>query len=468
MALAHSQVLRRDSRWLIGFGVAAGAVLGAGVALHPATMIVSAGLSVLLLVTVVALIHPEYLTLEIPVVLLFATTVSFRIRTAEQLAENPLDAQGLFRLMCVMLALGLAVFAWLFSERRVIEGKLTTLPVRLYFLYAAVAVAGITMSVLPLLTAYRVVELLTVLIVVAAAYRSRGAEALRKMESMIYWFSVALVGLVWVGFILFPSQAMTPMNSPIPFRLNGVYPWTSANEFGTLGVLLSLWSIAKILTPDSEKPRPSVLYAMTGLGFLSLIFAQYRTGYVALLVGITILLVVRRRKMLATLILAGTASIFVLIPGLFSSTLPYLLRGADVERASRLSGRVIWWKLGIETWKQKPWIGGGLQTASRFEVFAANKLDVSNIHSAWIEALVGTGIIGITLLAAAVLVAWRRAIVDGLRAGGRLAPLMILVILTVRSLTGVGFEQGGKTSLLFMTLALGMRDHLFVRKAQAP
>jgi O-antigen ligase len=434
-------------------GLIAGTFVGLAIALGPMYAMGAAALSMLIALGALALRNPSYLGLEIPVTLLLATTVSFRFRTAEQLASNPLDAQGIFRLACNALAIGLSLNVLLFSDRRAEAGPQTTRPVRFYLVYAVVAAAGIATSVLPLLTGYRVMELITPIAVVAAAYQARRWQGLQKLLSIIYWYLVIVCGSVWMSFLLFPAKALDRVPGPIPYRIHGVFPWVSSNALGTMGVILFFWSLAKALAPEKEGgPRRSIALGIATFGFVCVIAAQYRTGYVALVVVGGLFLVLRRKKLLAASAVALTASAVYFVPAVTDSVLPVLLRGADFEKASSMSGRITWWKLAIPVWQEHPIIGGGLQTATRFEVLAANKHDVSNIHSGWVEALVGTGVVGVALLAASLITALKRATTEALKPGGRLAPILLLALIFVRSLTGGGFEQGGDTALLYLVI----------------
>jgi O-antigen ligase len=207
---------------------------------------------------------------------------------------------------------------------------------------------------------------------------------------------------------------------------------------------------------------------MIAFGFVSLIGAQYRTGYVALAVALALLMVLLKRKAWATLAVAAAIGIATFGGSFIADAQPYLLRGATTEQASRLSGRTTYWALAIPVWRESPIIGGGLQTASRFEVLTqleGGKPD-QHIHRTWIEALVGTGILGVAFLAASLVIVLRRALSHALR-GGRLVPALLLAIIAVRTLTGGSIEQGGDTSLLFLTLAMGLRDFIIVPRPGA-
>jgi O-antigen ligase len=120
---------------------------------------------------------------------------------------------------------------------------------------------------------------------------------------------------------------------------------------------------------------------------------------------------------------------------------------------------VHFWELAIPVWKESPLIGRGLLTASRFEVLEAAGLgQISTIHGTWIEALVGTGIVGTALLAGSVLVTWRRAFAEALRVNGRLLPIVIMTIVSVQSVTGSDFAVFGLSTMLFMAVALSLKD----------
>ena len=70
----------------------------------------------------------------------------------------------------------------------------------------------------------------------------------------------------------------------------------------------------------------------------------------------------------------------------------------------------------------------------------------------------GTGVVGVAFLAASVLVAIARALRAALRAGGMVVPLLLLVTLLVRSITGPTFEVAGSASVMLLALMLLLRD----------
>jgi O-Antigen ligase len=427
----------------------------------PWTFVVAGIIVGLLFVTLVpvaaapAMDRSAYLFVEIPVLALLVSGLVFRLRGTEEIADNPLDAAGLFRVALLGLAAFLAAVGFVNGTRPGIRSR----PFRLYALYAASTFVGIASSAVPLVTLFYTAELLVILFVFVAAVRRAGPEAPSRIEATLYWFHVALMGAVWLSVILVPGQAIIPVDSPLPWQIQGVFPALSANGVGTLGAIVALWSLGRFLSPAAERSSPRISLVIAAAGFITLIAAQYRTGYVAFVVGLVILLALRRRPVLVALLLAAGVGLAVLGQGFAEQAQPLLLRGESTEQASQLSSRLDWWSHAIPVWQESPLFGRGLLTATRFEVLGAiGREETSTIHSTWIEALVGTGVVGIALLAASFLVLFGRAMRFAFAPEGRAVPLVVLTVLAIRSVTGTTFEASGRSVLIFLVFALILDD----------
>jgi O-antigen ligase len=405
------------------------------------------------------------LFVEVPVLLLLASSLVWRVRTTDDIAADPLDAAGQIRVGCVGLAGLLALTALVWPARSETRVGRAPLPFRLYGAYVLVVFAGAPLSVQPLLTAYRGVELATAVLVLLAARQSLGVEAIPRIGTTLYWFLVALVGSVWAGVVLFPSLAVQPLlneAAPVPWNIQGVYPSIASNGVGTLGMTLAIWSLARATAGGGGRPlRPVVAYALAGVGVATLLASQYRTGYGALAIGVAVLLALRNRRMLVVSILLGAAIWMAFLgPQLLEQAAPFLLRGQTTEEARGLTSRVEWWEASIPVWERSPLVGRGLLTGTRFEVLARLGLrDTGGIHSTWVEVLVGTGLIGLGLLLASVAVSVRRALTLALTPGGAVLPLLLLTVMLVRSVTGNTFESfQGLETVTFLWLALSLGD----------
>ncbi|MGH2776686.1 MAG: O-antigen ligase family protein [Actinomycetota bacterium] len=412
--------------------------------------------------------RPAYLAVEIPVLLILFATLTLRYsftggpQSAAELTENPFDIFSLFQLGCTIVAAALGLLALTAPKR--LDGRVTSRPVRLYVIYTGVVFLGLVPSVNPLLTGYRAIEVVAALVAVTGAYRAGGADALKRIEAMVFWYYVAMMTSAWIGALIFPGVALEHLNSPIPIRLTGVLPRISSNSVGTFGCVVALWSLARLLGRDREwGPRPAVSAGLIGYGLVTLIVAQYRTGYAMFAAGVALLLLLAGRKMLGVLAITCGLGIALFGGGIFQAAQPYVLRGQDTERASRLSGRVTYWTAAIPVWQQSPVIGGGLETASRLLVLndlPTKKGSASNLHSTWVEALVGTGTVGLLALALSFLTAWGRSLKRAFNGASRIVPAVLLTILLIRSLTGGTIQGGGDLALLFLALAIGLSDRL--------
>jgi O-antigen ligase len=414
--------------------------------------------------TLVALIprdrlRADFAAVELPVLLILLSELVFRQRDAESLASNPLDPAGLFRVACTGLALLLGILA-LTSPASGVEKRITTRPFRLYCLYVFVVFVGAPLSINLPLTAYRGIELLVGVIVVVGAYRHVGKTSTERILALLYWFAVASAVLLWVEALIVPGTAFSSVDSPLPVQLHGVFPVVSSNGAGLLGATIALWSLAKLLSPqDRGSVGRRTLAILTGLGFATLALAQYRTGFIAAGAGLLVLLALRHRAAAFWVVMAGILVATLWGPAIGRIASPLWQRGANAEVLSDLSGRFTYWDNALPVWKESPLLGRGLLTATRFEVLAKiGATYTSGIHGTWVEALVGTGLIGLSLLAASFLLTSVRALREAVRPGGLIVPLILLTLLAVRSITGTTFEISGGGSIELMTIALLLRD----------
>jgi O-antigen ligase len=115
------------------------------------------------------------------------------------------------------------------------------------------------------------------------------------------------------------------------------------------------------------------------------------------------------------------------------------------------------WHAAIPFWRESPLFGRGLLTSTRLEVLPSIGLqNTATIHGTWIETLVGTGLLGTALLAAALLLLLYRGAVDALRRNGRVVPAVLAVSLIVRSFTGSSVESLGIGVFLLVVFALAL------------
>ena len=396
------------------------------------------------------------LYVEVPALLLLVGNLSLRARDASSLAENPLDTAGLIKLGCTGLALVLGVVALLTPRKGLPNRRMTTLPLGAYVLYAVVASVGVLFSRLPFLTGYRVLGVITALVVIFGALRGAGDEALPRLEKLLIRWAQAILVIAWGAVLLAPGIALEEVPSPIPVRIDIPTLGITANSLGTIGALVAVWHLASLFDRSSLKTpwRSSVFWI--GFGLLSVIGAQYRTGYIGLAIAIGLFLALRARNLLMVLIPAALIALSVWGPAVSDELQPYVLRGQTPDEAAELSGRLEWWSLARPVFEESPIVGKGLRTETRFILAEAGYDETSSIHSTWVEALMGTGLVGLVCLVFSLLAALWRAFQQARLPLGRSAALMVLLILATRSVTGTGIEDAGYQLMVFLTLAAGL------------
>jgi O-antigen ligase len=387
----------------------------------------------------------------------YAGTLVWRIRTADELASNPLDPAGLVRLGFDGLALGLAIMTLIqlgARRKRLHSGRQPisyATPVKLYCLYIAAVLAGVFTAVEPKQVAFRAFELAVIATAATAATRCLTLEQVLGISRRIIY---TLTASVVLSVVLFGREAATPAGGLIPFRLQGLLPNISYNSVGTFGIFLVA------LGAGPKKINKLAL----ALGLLLVVLAQYRTGYVAVLIMFGVWLLVRGRAAgaLITVIMAYPAWLVLNLPVVGE----LWVRGDQAEYMERLGGRTVFWARAIEVADRSPIIGTGLTSGTRNEVFPGlGRGVISTIHSTWIEAYLGVGIIGIALVAViflqAAIAAWK------IRAN-TLVPLLVLTGIAVRSITGTTIELAGGTLVFFLMIvfAAWRENHGFVPETQ--
>ncbi len=195
----------------------------------------------------------------------------WRIRAADQLADNPLDTAGLVRVGFDCLGAVFGVAAWLQAQQAypstIRRGKFS--PPVLYATYVVVIVIGMYAAVAPLLVGFRAFELAVMPMVVAAVARCFSLEECLQLAKRVLYVGAASVA---VSVALFPSEALLPTAGGIyPYRVEGVLPTFGANTVGTFGIML----FALGLGAKSIERFPVLL------GLALVLLTQYRTGMVA-------------------------------------------------------------------------------------------------------------------------------------------------------------------------------------------
>lgn len=439
------QLVTREGLAAISISVVLGAALASEGSLG--WLLAGACLALLTLALILAYTATPHWQLEIPLTLLLTSTLVWRVRDVSAITSQPLDPAGLLRVALLCTAAGLALLSVpLQSTARFLRGA--SLP---YLMYALVALVSALLATHIGLALFRAAELALGIFIVAAAVASDPDHwRTRALRVLLGFTSISLL-IVFLEAVIVPDLALRPISdygpfaAPFNFRLEGVFPHAAANTVGTYGVFLILLTI---YAAHSRFLTSRIRAVLLCLGVAAVLLSQYRTGYLALAgVSLLLALVNRRYRSAAVLAVLGIVLTAAFVsPATFVEPIRGLLfRGQTPEMLTSLTGREQFWDAALTVWAQSPWFGLGLSSGTRFDVLAhLGYGTVSTIHSTWIEALVGTGLLGISLLASAFAFTCFQAFRLRL-----LFPMMVLVALLVRSTTGTTVELMGYQAVLF-------------------
>ena len=206
--------------------------------------------------------------------LVLASTLVFRQRTATELSADPLDLAGQFRVISLVGACIVACASMVsrsFNLRRVPAAGW------LVIAYVAVVPLAIPEAVSVSLVLFKWTELVAFVVVWLALTRAFPDDTAVPLRHFGIAIGLELTAVL-AGIVLYPGQAVIETDGILPFQLQGHLPQVSANEVGTLALVVVAFGLG----------RERVNAGLVALGVALVVAAQYRTGYIALLAMVVV------------------------------------------------------------------------------------------------------------------------------------------------------------------------------------
>ncbi len=339
---------------------------------------------------------------EILFLLLWASGLVFRTRDLEAVETQLLDTWALYRVgLVVLVSISLV---GLITRTDILRMAFRP-PLLFFFLLALWQIISTLWSVQPLWSLYRAFEyLVNVALIALIATKASSLDNWRRIMN-VAWFVVLLLLLnIWFQSIFFPERALEKTPGLIGFRIGSFLPVIGGNGAGELGALLTIVAFARLSVTKSK----SALLALC-LGLISVIFAESRSPFVGLIAGIASILVIARRTVN---IWAGSVllSLVFLLATPFADVLwKWFLRGQAEHVFLTLTGRLLYWQSALELLINDGRLltGYGAYGASRFVVFKYLGIpEETHLHNAFVETLLGSGLIGVTLFWLGLIYTW--------------------------------------------------------------
>lgn len=322
----------------------------------------------------------------------------FRYRSASEISQTPFDSLAALRLgpevivACILLAR--LVFRkpdWGPSMTHGIVGAMA--------IFGAVCLTSSIWSVKFSWTMYKSLEYLLDLSIIALILAIVRTSA--EYKSFIDWTWVIAgftLAWTWIGLPIWPAQTWFEES-----RLSGAYPIVSSNELGDTGAILILVAAIRYW-PLVGQSKHKAFYILTALlGTVTMIAAQTRSAFAGLAIAALVVLYFagRTRYAIWGAIMGVPAVIFT---SLGPKIMTYLQRDQSAEELTTMSSRLDWWSIGYKMFMQHPFTGLGAYAGSRFAVLA--NVGAPQLHSDWLEVIVGTSIWGLTPFVIALVWIW--------------------------------------------------------------
>lgn len=356
--------------------------------------------------------------------LAFVSALVFRIRDATEAASAPIDGFAMLRVLPEAI-IGLVLLvrllhrgsSWWKSSWRGLVGALS--------IYGLVCLVSALWSVKPTWTLYKSAEyLLDVTVLSAVLTTVRSPEA---YESLFNW-TLTLCGIellwTWIGVLIWPAEAL----GTYPGRLVGVFPIQSANAIGASGAILAVVAISRLLPMARCRFDRSWNALLFLFGVASMIAAQTRSAMAGFLLGVLLVLVFSQRARIAALLGIAASALLALTsytvslifnPGASSNAWldsmvgpsgavwSFLQRGQSQEQLESLTGRIGWWQFAWQQFLTHPWTGLGAYAGGKFAVLSRLGFgDTAQLHSDYLETLVGTSFWGLAPILIALFGTW--------------------------------------------------------------
>ena len=312
----------------------------------------------------------------------------FRYRTASEITQNPFDALAGLRVGPEIIV-GCALLLRLVFRKpdwgpSMFKGIVGTTAI-----FGLVCLTSSLWSVKFSWTFYKSLEYLLDLSIVAVVLTVvTNTEEYKTFIDWTWIIAGATIAWVWIGLPIWPALTWSD-----EARLAGAYPIVSSNELGDTGAILILVAAIR-LWPLTGECRHRAFYILTAImGAVTMVAAETRSAFGGLAVAALVVLFLSGRKKYA--IWASFLAVpTVILTSLGPKIMAYLQRDQSQAELMSMSSRLDWWSIGFNMFMQHPFTGLGAYAGSRFAVLQT--VGAPQLHSDWLEVLVGTSIWGMT------------------------------------------------------------------------
>ena len=392
-----------------------------------------------------------------------------------------------YRFFRIILMVGIAAIVWMLLALKGFRFNKPGASLWWMFVFSIYAMASSLYSVNPLLSLWKGFEVFT--IVSLFLYVSSQIRNFDDLNSIIDIFKFIILFLVissLVGAIIAPGQALIIQRGGIggvhAYAYRGVFPSIPPNSLAQLGAMVGVTGLVALLYTDRMRNR-IMAAGLLILGLAALLLAHSRTSILSFVLAVMFLFVFGKHRFLGLGLAVLAGAILLVIPEFISYGEQYVVRGQTHDAFVTLSGRMNFWPDVLEAFRLSPVIGHGYYAGHRDLVVGGRQLlQYSSVDNTYLEVLVDLGIIGVSILLAAVVSLARniwfvRPSHFNTKLQSEWRPVWVLLsglflIVIIRSLTGPTFQVYHPNLILFLLLGVcvckARRIKSRVRKPRTP
>ncbi len=339
--------------------------------------------------------------------LVLASSFVIRLRDVGGLQSNPLDAAAMYRVVLVAIT-AFTLVVRLVLRRTNWMGSMFRGLVLIMTIFALMCTLSTIWSVNAPFTLYKSLEYLNdVALLAAILVTIRSTESFETLFDWTWLLIGLLVASAWVEVPIWPHEALEEgyMAGILKFRLTGIFPGQGSNGLGSFGAIIAAVAFAR-LWPIAGRKFDKLWYSFVLLlGVATMVCTQTRAAMGGFVIGALLVLLFTKRvgKSLAV---GVCATALLALTGFGDTILKFLQRGQSRIEVLSLTGRVQWWSVAWDVFKQRPFSGFGA-FAAPFAVWGKmGEEGFGPLHSDYVETLVGNGIWGPLPIIIAVVATW--------------------------------------------------------------
>jgi O-antigen ligase len=336
--------------------------------------------------------------------LVFLSGLVFRVRNVAATEANVVDFWALYRII-LMGIVAIALLHRLIFQRNSWDRSFFRGLIGLVSAYAMVSLASTLWSVYPMWTAYKSIEYLVDIALIAAIIVSvRSVQDFKTLFDWTWTLIGFVVAIVWLEVALWPARAIIHSSkSFFGFQIQGVLPAIDNNSVGEYGAILGIVALTRLLFPTSNRRFYLVVFL---IGMVTLVSTQSRSPLIGFLVASLLVLFAARRIGVVGLLIFLTPAILSLTD-LGDLLWQFFQRGQTAREFESVSGRAQLWEVSWKLFKEQPLFGYGAYAAGRFAVIGKlTDIGWTSLASTWLEVILGTGALGLLPFLGAFLGIW--------------------------------------------------------------